>query len=99
MTSGESHYFTAIGLRIGLHTLKTDTITLQALHCLIEQGLAFIRHSGDIELLPFNGCINMFKDFLHRVRDFFSNTVARNECDLMSILSGVDANRMSGHRV
>ena len=63
-------------------TLETDSVSPQALKCLLEELLAFGRHSRNVVLLPFNGSVDILKYFLDRLGNLVTNTVSGNESDL-----------------
>jgi len=63
-------------------TFKSNPVALQAIHGLLEESLTRRRHSGDVILFPFDGSVNVFKNFLDRVCNFCTNTISRNEGDL-----------------
>jgi len=68
-------------------TLETDTISLQAFHSLSEEVLPSGRHSRDIVLLPLNGSVNVFENFLDGVGNLGSNPVTWNQGDLYHVES------------
>lgn len=64
-------------------TLETDTVPFQTLHGLLEKVLASRGHAGHIVLVPFDGCIDMLKDFFHGIGDFSANTITGYEGHLL----------------
>lgn len=65
------------------NTLEANFVALQTFHGLDEEGLACRGHSREVILLPLNGGINVFKDFLHGVCDFCTDTISWDEGNLM----------------
>lgn len=63
-------------------TLESDTVTLQALKSLLEDGLATGSLARDVILFPLNGSVDVLEDLLDGVGDFCTNTITGNECDL-----------------
>lgn len=66
-------------------TFQTDAVALETLHSLLEEVLASGRHTGDIVLLPLDGCIDIVEYLFHGVGDFSTNPVTGNERHLVCI--------------
>jgi len=63
-------------------TFKTNSVSLQTSHSLIEQVLASRRNTRYIVLLPFDGCIYVFKYLFNGIGNFSANAIPRDKCDL-----------------
>ena len=68
------------------NTLEANFIALQTVHGSDEESLACCcrGHSRNVILLPLNGGINVFENFLHRVCDFCTNTISWDEGNLLN---------------
>jgi hypothetical protein len=64
------------------NTLEANFVALQTVHSLDKEGLACRGHSREVILLPLNGSINVFEDFLHRICDFCTDTISWDEGNL-----------------
>ena len=60
-------------------TLQPDLVPLQAVHRLLEQGLAARRLPADIKLLPLDRHVDGLENLLDTVGDFGADSVTRNE--------------------
>lgn len=74
-----------------VRTLQADSVPLETIHRLLEQGLARGGHARDVVLLPFDWRVGVLKDLLDRVCDFCSNAVSGDECDLLIDPIGSDS--------
>ena len=63
-------------------TLESNTVTLQALKSLLEDGLATGSLARDVILFPLNGSVDVLEDLLDGVGDLSTNTVTGYEGNL-----------------
>jgi hypothetical protein len=61
-------------------TFKTDFISFETFHSLFKKTFSSGRDARYVILFPFDGGIDVLKDFFYRVCDFFSDTVAWDQC-------------------
>jgi hypothetical protein len=64
---------------MNIHTLKANSISLKRFYSLSEQTFASGRHSGYVVLLPFDWCVDVFKDLFDGIGNFLPYTIARDE--------------------
>jgi len=72
------------GSRMSKFTFEPNSVALQAVHRLFEEGLTRGGHSRDVILIPFNGGVDILEYLLDRVCNFSTNTVSRNEGNLQA---------------
>ena len=69
-----------------MRTLEPDAVALQAVHGLLEESLSGGGHTRDVVLIPLNGSIDVLKDLLDLVCNFRTDSVSRDEGNLLLMI-------------
>jgi hypothetical protein len=69
-------------------TFKTDSVSLETVHCLYEEIFASGGHAGYVVLFPFYRGVDVLEDLLDRVSDFCTYAVAWYQRDLYTVMGG-----------
>jgi len=69
-------------------TFKTDSVSLEAIHCLYEEIFASGGHARYVVLFPFYRGVDVLEDLLDGVSDFCTYAVAWYQCDLHALIGG-----------